>query len=88
MATIKGKVIDSETGLPIPFIAVDLYRRAAKVDDTHTDEKGEFRFYDVEPGEYVVAVLSPVHNPVRQKVIVEPDDEEVELEIKTVKIIL
>jgi len=86
MATIVGRVIDSETRLPIPFIAVDLFKLGAKIADTHTDKEGKFYFFDVPPGEYTVVMLSPIHNPVRHPLRIEPDDEEVKLEIKTVKI--
>ena len=72
--------------LPIPFIAVDLYRGPTKVADTHTNERGKFYFYDVEEGEYWIVAMSPIHNPVKQHVIIEPDDKVVEIELKTVKI--
>lgn len=72
--------------LPIPFIAVDLFRGPTRVDATHTNERGEFYFYDVEEGEYYVVAMSPIHNPVKQHIIIEPDDKVVEIELKTVKI--
>jgi len=90
MATIRGKVIDSETDLTIPFVAVDLYkgdpRTGILVSEKHTDERGEFVFRDVEPGEYTIVVRSPIHNPVIHKLIIKPDQRVIELEIKTVKI--
>jgi len=86
MTTILGRVIDSETMLPIPFIAVDLYKDKTRVDDTHTDSKGKFAFYDVGPGDYTIIMQSPIHQPVRQDIKVEPEDAELNIEIKTVKI--
>ena len=90
MAVIRGKVVDSETDLRIPFIAVDLYkgdpRTGVLVAETHTNENGEFEIRDVEPGEYTLIVSSPVHQPIVHKLVIKPDQRLVELKIETVKI--
>ena len=67
---IQGRVVDAETGIGIPFIAV-------KLDDLRTPQKenirdftrpdGSFSF-NVEDGPYQLEIRSPVHTPFTEKI--------------------
>jgi len=55
--TISGKVIDSESGKPMAYAVVILYRAkdTSKITGTYTDERGVFVLKGVKPGEYLLS---------------------------------
>ncbi len=67
---IRGRVIDKETGIAIPFIAVkldDLRTAANENIRDFTDPNGEFDF-DVEFAPYELSIRSPIHSPYTEKI--------------------
>ena len=67
---IKGRVLDAEALLPIPFIAV-------KLDDLSTPQKENIRdftkgdgsfFFNVDDGSYKLEIRSPVHFPFSENI--------------------
>jgi hypothetical protein len=66
-------VIDKETNIPIPFIAVkldDLRTPAKENIRDFTDPDGSF-FFDVPLGPYELSIRSPVHSPFTEKIFSE-----------------
>ena len=62
--SIVGRVVDSETGLPIRFADVQLSRiRGGGRRPVVTAEDGTFRFDDVVPGLYVMAAATAAYPP-------------------------
>jgi outer membrane receptor protein involved in Fe transport len=53
-ASLEGKVIDTETGEPVIFATVALYKGGILVTGTETDIDGYFIFSSIDPGTYDV----------------------------------
>ncbi|MCB9286658.1 MAG: TonB-dependent receptor [Lewinellaceae bacterium] len=54
--TLQGKVTDKETGEPILFGSVALYKNGVLTTGTETDFDGNFNFTELDPGTYDVEV--------------------------------
>lgn len=55
-ATITGRILDTQGGLPVPNATVDLYRQGRIVATGRTDRNGDFRVVGQPPGTYTVFV--------------------------------
>jgi outer membrane receptor protein involved in Fe transport len=55
-ATIVGRVLDAQGGLPVGGATVDLYRGETVVAETTTDSSGGYRFTNQPPGTYSVTI--------------------------------
>ncbi len=55
-ASLYGKATDAETGEPILFASVALYRNGVLLAGTETDFDGNYTFSNIDPGEYDVEV--------------------------------
>ena len=51
---LSGKVTDEDTGEPVEFATVALYRNGVLITGTETDAKGNYNFPDIDPGTYDV----------------------------------
>jgi len=54
--TLEGKVTDGETGEPILFGTIALYKNDVLITGTETDFDGNFIFGDIDPGTYDVEI--------------------------------
>ena len=64
--TLEGKVTDAETGEPILFGNVALYRGGNLVTGTQTDFDGNYSFTNIDPGTYDVEASYVGYTPQRQ----------------------
>src|SRR5688572_4505297 len=56
--SVKGKILDNESGEPVPFASVTLHRSAdtVMVNGSLTVENGHFLIEQVKPGSYVLKI--------------------------------
>lgn len=62
MVTISGKLIELETGSPVPYVVVLI-----NGSQTSSDTSGNFQI-SVSPGSYTLKVRSPTHRPITQTI--------------------
>lgn len=51
---LSGKVTDEDSGAPVEFATVALYKNGVLITGQETDDKGNFNFPDIDPGTYDV----------------------------------
>lgn len=61
--TLKGKVIDFDTGEPLPFASVVLFLNGNQVSGTNTDFDGEYTIKPIPPGTYEVLLSFVGYQP-------------------------
>ena len=76
-AIIKGKVVSSENGSPMPFISVSLNNVSHK----YTDSKGLFVFENVMPDTNTLSFYTIGYDKIQQEVIVKYEKEIIELPV-------
>jgi hypothetical protein len=64
-STVSGRIIDADSGAPIPDVGVGILGRASASVDVRTDAQGYYRFTDVTPGPQQVIALVPSANSTR-----------------------
>ena len=64
MPIVSGKVVDAETGRPIPYAIVELDTNV-----TYTDVNGNFSI-NVNPGEYTLRVRHAMYRPYTTRITV------------------
>ena len=69
-SSIEGKVTDAETGEPILFGNVALYKNGVLITGTETDLDGNYSIPNVDPGTYDVEASYIGYNPQRQAGVV------------------
>jgi hypothetical protein len=82
---IEGQVIDAVNGTPVPGVTVGLFGRHQPPPAT-TDEKGRFRFADLEPRPHGVAVWAGSGYVARKRIVtVNPGPEATRIDVKVYK---
>lgn len=74
VGSIKGSVIDKESGDPLPFVKVAVFQNGQQKAVTKTDFNGDFRISSLAPGTYDVEVRFVGYQPVRQEGVVVNSD--------------
>lgn len=59
LGTIRGSVVDGETGEPVPFSKVLLKQDGTIKGGANTDDEGKFQINSIAPGSYNVEVSNP-----------------------------
>jgi len=54
-ATLKGAIVDLETGEPILFASISIYKNGVLVTGIDSDLEGRYNFHSLSPGKYDVA---------------------------------
>lgn len=63
LCTIDGKVVDKDSGEPIIFGPVVLYRNEVLITGTETDVDGYYKITDIQPGTYDMEASYVGYNP-------------------------
>ncbi|MCH2234617.1 MAG: carboxypeptidase regulatory-like domain-containing protein [Crocinitomicaceae bacterium] len=74
VGSIKGSVVDKETGEPLPFVKVAVFQNDQQKAVSKTDFNGVFRISSLAPGSYDVEVRFVGYQPVRQEGVVVNSD--------------
>ena len=69
MATLRGTVIDRDTGEPIPYISVILGNHVSVADNN-----GQFAFRDIKQGKYPLKIRHQSYRPVTEVFDLNKDD--------------
>jgi hypothetical protein len=64
--SVCGRILDADTGGPIPGVSVRLLAVGSPPVETHTDAQGNYKFADVNPGPHPIALGLSSSNGVRQ----------------------
>lgn len=67
MPEVKGKIVDADTKKPLAFVTIGLDGKV-----TSTNTRGEFNLL-VPPGEYVLRIRTPFHEPFTKSIRVVGD---------------
>jgi outer membrane receptor protein involved in Fe transport len=70
--TLSGRVVDSASRAPLPYLAIQLLTESdsAFVTGRLTDSTGAFTFSGLQKGAYILAARQIGHRPLRQRVLV------------------
>jgi hypothetical protein len=68
-ATLGGLVVDydGKSKIPIANATVSLFRSETKISEQQTNERGEFDFKSIAPGQYLVVVTHPHYRDFRSR---------------------
>lgn len=74
LGTIRGTVTEKESGDPLPFVNVILFKSGVQVNGGKTDFDGKFQINSVEPGKYDVEVRFVGYNTLRKEGVIVTSD--------------
>ncbi|MBV8435799.1 MAG: TonB-dependent receptor, partial [Candidatus Eremiobacteraeota bacterium] len=78
---IAGRVLSTESGLPVAGASMELDRNGVKVGTTTTGSSGEFRFPNEPPGAYGVVIVAKGYVTTRQDILISSGQTQASLQL-------